>query len=287
MGFLHGVHRHMQGAQHAQPQQVELDDPHGGAVVLVPLQDGAVLHTPPLDRYHLPEGPIGDHHATRMDAQMPREPVEPPADVIDQVGGQPCRQGFFERQLGRGVGVHVPGQAVGLSRGETEGLGHVPKHRPGPVGDHVGDHGRPLPPVPAVAVLDHLLPAFRFEVQVDVGRPAPFFGQEPFERQPQPEGVDPGETQAPAYRRIGSGATDLAHDVLGSGEVDDVPHHQEVARKAQPLDDVQFVFQPIYRFPVDGSGPPGGGIGLTSPSKGEMAQVVHLGGEALGKGEVG
>ena len=96
MGFLDGVHHHMQSTQHAESQQVELDDPHGGAVVLVPLQDGAVLHAPPFDRNHLPKGPVGDHHAARMDAQMPGEPVEAPADVIDQVGGQPGRQGFFE-----------------------------------------------------------------------------------------------------------------------------------------------------------------------------------------------
>ena len=185
------------------------------------------------------------------------------------------------------MGVHISGQAVGLSRGEAEGLGHIPQHRPGPVGDHVGDHGRPLPPVPAVAVLDDLLTAFRFEVQVYVGRPAPLVGQEPFERQPQPERVDPGQAQASTHRRIGSGTTDLAHDVLGSGEVDDVPHHQEVAREAQPLDDVQFVFQPIDRFRVDRPGPPRGGIGLASTSKSEMAQIVHLGGEAVRKREVG
>ena len=59
---LDGVGGEMQCVEHPEPEQIELDDANGGAVVLVPLQDRASLHTSPLQRHHLPQGAVGDDH---------------------------------------------------------------------------------------------------------------------------------------------------------------------------------------------------------------------------------
>jgi hypothetical protein len=127
----------------------------------------------------------------------------------------------------------------------------------GPVGDHVGHHGRPLPPVAAVAVLDHLLPPVGLEVDVDVGGTSPLLGEEPLEGQVEPDRVDPGEPEAPAHRRVGTRAPDLAVDVLAAGEVDEVLDHQEVAGEPEPVDDVQLVLEPATRHGSTPSSEPG------------------------------
>ena len=99
-----------------------------------------------------------------------------------------------------------------LCRGEPEGLHHVPQHTPGAVRDDVRHHRRPFPAISAVAVLDDLLPPVRFEVEVDVGGPSPLLGEEPFEREVEPDRVDPGEADAAAHRRVGTRPADLAED---------------------------------------------------------------------------
>ena len=66
----HQVHRVVQGAEHPQPQEVELDKTDRRTVVLVPLEHAAVHHAPPLHRAHLGHGAVADHHAPRMDTEV-------------------------------------------------------------------------------------------------------------------------------------------------------------------------------------------------------------------------
>ena len=92
MGLLDQIGGQMEGVEHPQTEQVELDDPDRGAVVLVPLQDGAILHAAPLERDDIRQRTVGDHHPSRVDAEMTGEAVESPADVIDQIGGESGRE---------------------------------------------------------------------------------------------------------------------------------------------------------------------------------------------------
>ena len=62
----------VQGGEHAQTEQIELDQVHGRAVVLVPLDDGAVAHRRLLDRHDFADGTVGQDHPTGVDAQMAR-----------------------------------------------------------------------------------------------------------------------------------------------------------------------------------------------------------------------
>ena len=65
------LHRVVDSPEHAEAQQVELDQAHPFTGVLVPLQHRAVVHPAALDRADLPHGSLGQDHPARMDAQVP------------------------------------------------------------------------------------------------------------------------------------------------------------------------------------------------------------------------
>ena len=71
----------MQAGQHAEAQQVELDQAGGGAVILVPLQHGAAGHPCPFHRAYLADRPVTDHHPARVDAQVTRQPLHLPGKL--------------------------------------------------------------------------------------------------------------------------------------------------------------------------------------------------------------
>ena len=60
----------VQRRQHPEAEEVELDESGSGAVVLVPLQYGAIGHPPPLDRAHLDHRAVADHHPAGVDAEV-------------------------------------------------------------------------------------------------------------------------------------------------------------------------------------------------------------------------
>ena len=77
-------HHVVERAEHPEPEQVELHQPHELAAVLVPLQDGALLHPGPLDRHHLADRPLGEHHPAGVDPEVPRGAEEPVGEVDDR-----------------------------------------------------------------------------------------------------------------------------------------------------------------------------------------------------------
>jgi hypothetical protein len=154
----------VQGRQHAETQQVELDESDSGAIVLVPLQDAAVLHAPPLDGTHLDDRTVADDHAARVDAEVAREVLDLLRELEHRrrelvgVGGgyrRPTVDGLRERVL-------LPG-------GVPERLGDVAHRGLGPVGDDVGDLRGVMAAVPLIDVLDDLFASIALDVDVDVG----------------------------------------------------------------------------------------------------------------------
>ena len=55
------------------PSRSNFTSPIQAAVVLVPLEHRAVLHAGVLDRHDLADGPVGEHHAAGVDAEVARE----------------------------------------------------------------------------------------------------------------------------------------------------------------------------------------------------------------------
>jgi hypothetical protein len=98
--------------------------------------------------------------------------------------------------------------------------------------------------VSAIGVVDPLqddLASLVLEIHIDVRRLAPFLGDEALEQQVVAFGVDGGDAQDVADRRVGGGAAALAEDVLAAGEADDRVHGQEVGGVFQGLNQPQLV----------------------------------------------
>ena len=131
----------------------------------------------------------------------------------------------------------------------AERLGHVAHRRARPVGDDVCDLGGVVAPVTLVDVLDHTLSLITFNVDVDVGWAVALHRQEPLEQQPERHRVGGGDTSRVAHRRVGGAAPTLAEDVRLPAELDEVPHHEEVAGEPEVLDHVELV---IDRAPRPG-----------------------------------
>ena len=61
----------LHGRQDSEAQQIELDQPHPRAVIFIPLHHCALLFAGMLNRHHLTDRPLRQHHSARMDAQVP------------------------------------------------------------------------------------------------------------------------------------------------------------------------------------------------------------------------
>ena len=190
-----------QRRQHAQAEQVELDQAGVRAVVLVPLQHGAARHPRPLHRAHLPHWPVADHHPAGVNAQVPGQPLQLPGQAGDGLGDTRAgRNRLAGAVLPR---PDLPGPLILLLRRVAERPPRVAQRHPRPVGDHVGDLGCPSPAVPAVDVLDDLFPAPVLDIQVNVRRAVPARRQEPLEQQSMLNGVNAGNAERIADRRVG------------------------------------------------------------------------------------
>ena len=101
------VERVLQHRHHAEAEQIDLDDPHVGAVVLVPLHDDAAGHAGVLERHDGVELALADHHAAGMLAEMPRqilhlapEPREQP-DALGVRASRPTAAQVARQRVGR------------------------------------------------------------------------------------------------------------------------------------------------------------------------------------------
>ena len=198
----------MQHGEHAQPEQVDLHQAGRRAVVLVPLQDAAPVHAPPLHRAHLDDRPVTDHHAARMDAEVAREVLQLGRERHHRRGDV-----VIDRGAERTPSVDLLRPGVEGAHGESEGLAHVAHRRLGAVGDDVGDLRGVVAAVALVDVLDRLFAATVLDVEVDVGRPVALGREEAFEQEAERHRVGVGDAEGIADRAVGGRASALAIDV--------------------------------------------------------------------------
>ena len=234
--------------EHAEAQQVDLDDAQTRQVVLVPGHHGAVLHGRGLHGHEVRERRAGDDHAAHVDGQMSRQPAQP-GDELDQVrhARVASEAAPSRRQLALHVRIEAPvdalGQAVHFGAGEAQGLAHVAHGRTRAPGDGLGGQGRVVTPVATVDVLQDTLAVLVGDVEVDVRHFAALVGQEALEQQLHAHGIDRGDAQGVADRRVGRRPAPLAEDALALTERHDVMHHQEVPGQVEALDHVEFLGQ--------------------------------------------
>ncbi len=256
-GLLDQVHAVVQCLEHAEAEQVELHQPDGGAVVLVPLHHRAVGLARPFHGDHIGHRPIADDHAAGVDAEVTR--------LVDELGRQ---VGDHRRRVLHPArpGIHPAGIV-------TQCPGGVPQRTFTPVGDDIGDLGGVVATVLSVDVLDHLLAAGRFDVEVDVRWAVPFRGEETFEQKIGGDGVHVGDPEGEADCGVRRRASALAEDPGASAEVDDVVDDEEVAGEAEALDDLQFMVDDLPGARVGGPG----AVAFLPAQPGELDQPAHVG----------
>ena len=257
----------VQRRQHPQPQQVELDEVHRRAVVLVPLDDGAVLHRGGLDRDDLADRTVREDHAAGVDAQVAR--------CVEEARGCGQDGGRHAAVLGRGQAppaVEPLRERVLLARPVAQCGGRVPDRRLRPVGDDVRDLRGPVPPVVPVDVLDDLLAATGLDVDVDVRVARAVRGEEAVEQQSEPHRVHRRDAQDVADGGVRGRAPPLAEDVVVPAVPGDVLHDEEVAAEAHPLDRVELAVDLLPRA----RGVRAGAVAVVRALRDELAQVGRL-----------
>ena len=236
-------------------EQVDLDEPHVGAVLLVPLHDHAAGHAGVLERHHLIEPVLADDHAAAVLAQMPRQILHPVPEIgelahprIDAVHADlaqvPGQRLAAVHEL---EAVHQLGEPIDQVGVKAQRLAHFPRGAAVAVGDDVGRHRRAQLPVALVDVLDHALaPIAAGQVEIDVGPLAALFREEPLEEQLHPDRVDRGDAEAVADGAVGRRTAALHEDAALAAEVDQVPDDEEVAGQIELLDQIQFAAAPAH-----------------------------------------
>jgi hypothetical protein len=90
-------------------------------------------------------------------------------------------------------------------------------------------------------VLDHLLAPLMLEIDVDVGRLAALGGDEALEQKVGALGIDLGDAEAEAHRRVRRRAAALAQDAARAGKADDVEDGEEIRRIIERGDQLELV----------------------------------------------
>ena len=234
-----------QGAEHAQGEDVDLEQADRVEIVLVPLDHRALGHAGILHRDQGVQWLFGDDEAAGVLREVARK-----TDQLVGQGQHPAQDrtlrieaGLFQA-FGAG-GLVAPaaaavGQDVDLLGRQTQGLGYV-AHRAGAVvgADHRGQR-RALASVACENVLDDLLATLVFEIHVDVRWFVALAGKEALEQQVGPVRVQLGDAEGEAHCRVGRRAAALAKDFPAPGEGDDVLHGEEIAFIAQFGDQLEF-----------------------------------------------
>ena len=170
----------LDGREHPECQAIDLEQTERVEVVLVPLNDGALVHRSVFDRHHPLEEVARDDEAADVLGQVAWEAL--------QLAGE-CHQPRNQRILrveagfpdaGRIDTAPVPpreyaSEPLDLREIEAKRLAHVAHRALRPVGDERGGQRGALAGIFPVDVLHHLLAPLMLEVDVDVGRlVAPF-----------------------------------------------------------------------------------------------------------------
>ena len=198
--------------EHAQAEEVDLEQVERGEVVLVPLDDGPARHGGRLDGDGLAERPAvmtnpptwmerwrGKPFSSRRERRASSGPAPSPPRRARPARGAPGPTAA--------TSSYVPTSLARRSTWPSDSPSALPTSRRAdfPVGDDLADHAGPLAAVALVDVLEDLLAPLVLEVHVYVGRLAALGGDEALEEEPHPHRVDGGDperrSRPPSWRR--------------------------------------------------------------------------------------
>ncbi len=242
----------LDGGEHPEAEQVDLQEAGIGARVLVPLRDLPARHRRRHDRAEVGQRPRRQHHPAGMLGGMAGQSV----GVVEQLPQRllPRRSALDLRLLVMAGRARRP---LDLSRRQPEHLAEVADRALRPVGGEGGDQRRAIGTVALVDPRDQPLADVAREVEVDVGRLGDLLVQEAAEEQAGPDRIDVREAgqvtddradaraaaAARGEQRSGAvGAADLDRDL--AGELEQVAVEQEEAGELQSRDQAQLLLEP-------------------------------------------
>ena len=239
-----------QRGEHAQRQHVHLEQSQCIEIVLVPLDDGAIRHGGVLDGHQFVEPPAGDHETADMLGQVPWKADQrayQPEQLRD--GGAGRVESGLEKAFRRDR-FSVPPEMIARKPldpvgADAERLADVAQRAARSVGDHRRCQRGTFPSITPVKILDDLLAPLVLEVHVDVGRLVALARNEALDQHDAQRGVDLGDAERPAHRRIGSRSAALAEDAALAGEAHDVVDGEEIGLVSKLSDQCQLVFDQL------------------------------------------
>ena len=192
------VEAFLNGAQHAEAQQVDLHEPRIGAGVLVPLADTPALHGRGHHRHQFHQWRCAHHHAARVLGEVPRQPrglarqrcQRPPATRLQAF--IPARHAAYLvlHRIGGRPAVRQPGQPLDVGRGQGQRGAQFADGHAGAEGGEGPHQRRVLVAVAPDDLLDEPCTHVAREVEVDVGHRSQVLVEEPAEEESAVDGVD-------------------------------------------------------------------------------------------------
>ena len=226
------------------------------------------------DRNHLVEPPLPDDESPGMLGKMAGKPDEGPGhgQSMPQPGRPRIEPEGAHRLVFRHFAAGVGGEDGGHFLGQPERLARLAEREPGPEVDYRRGERGAVPAPPLVHVLDHLLPAFVLEVDVDVRRLAPLLRYEAFEQEVVPVRIDCGDPEHVAHRGIGGRPSSLGEDPPRPRKANEVVYGEKIGRVAEPVDDRELALD----LDLHRGGDPGA-VALVRPLAYRLLQPDHGG----------
>ena len=170
------------GRQHAQGQNIDLEQTHRIQIVFIPLNHAALGHGRVLDRHQARQRTIGQHKTPYMLAQVARKTQQLHRQLHPQ--SQPARGRHYHvrpqtlyrsRQalLQNFAPIHTRmllAQSIHQSLWNFQCTPDIAQGTARPVTGHNGRQRRPLTPVFGINILNHLFASLMLKININVGR---------------------------------------------------------------------------------------------------------------------
>ena len=259
--------RIFQHGHHAEPEQINLDEPEVGAILFIPLHDDAAGHAGGLQRHNGIKLALADHHASGVLPKMAWQVLNLLNQLteLSQARISEIESRFVKLMLGRAAFMAFTGVFPTAPAGQTreasergfihvECLAHIANRRTPAIRNHVGRHRRAAVAVALIDVLNRALAIFAAgQIEIDIGPFAAFFGKKTLEEQVHADWVHGGDAERITDRAIGRRAAPLHQNSFPAAELDDIPDDQEIAGEAELLNQCEFALNLLPRPLVVGT----------------------------------
>ena len=185
--LLQQIEAAAQAGEHAEAEHIDLEQIEIVEIVLVPFDDGALLHRGVLDRHYFVEPRAGDDETADMLRQVAGKSDERLCErdclLHPRIGGiEPGPARFLPGHAILRPAPERAGERADRIFGQPENLADLADGAAAAIADHGRGKAGMVAAIVTIDELDHLFASFVLEIDVDVGRLAPLRRDEAFEQ---------------------------------------------------------------------------------------------------------